>query len=124
MGKKWEDFFTQYADDAHRLADTSAWPTLVVRVTSVKSVLRESHNITSRASQDTNNNPRKCPKTNCHSSGSNTTMKCEGLFNYTNYSGKTFQTSFYRTQLVNGLASGDLATDLESLCESGEWAAD
>ena len=99
-------------------------PYVVVRVTSVKSVLRESHNITSTASRDTNNNPRKCPKTNCHSSGSNTTMKCEGLFNYTNYSGKTFQTSFYRTQLVNGLASGDLATDLESLCESGEWAAD
>ena len=75
-------------------------PYVVVRVTSVKSVLRESHNITSTASRDTNNNPRKCPKTNCHSSGSNTTMKCEGLFNYTNYSEKTFQTSLYRTQLV------------------------
>ena len=64
---------------------------------------------------------------NCHSYGSNTTMKCEGLFNYLQtIQGRHFkQVCTERSWcILNGLVSGDLAMDLESLCERGEWAAD
>ena len=65
---------------------------------------------------------------NCHSYGSNTTMKCEGLFNYL----QTIQRRHFKQVcterswwiLNGGLASADLAMDLESLWERGEWAAD